>query len=185
MSTIDKEVIARVKQSLRLIDKNLEKEAVIFIDAKGAHWVNEFANEFISRKGIPKEDFVEWIKLGASHLQNLNFEDIDIHMMKLPEQDVVVFLKPGQKKTVSKKYKLTPKERELLRFLMQGFSNKKIAGLMKIGPGTVNTHLDNIYSKLDCSNRLTTCFTALKNGLFLPTCEVRINKKQGDQDCTC
>ena len=177
MGTINREIIARIRKSLRLIDKNLEKEAVIFIDAKGAHWVNELASEFISKKGIPKEDFVEWIKIGSSHLQNLNYDDMDIHMMKLPEQDVVVFLKQGQKDTVTKKYKLTLRERELLRYLVQGFSNKKIAGLMKIGPGTVNTHLDNIYSKLDCSNRLTTCFTALKNGLFLPTCEARINKK--------
>jgi len=177
MNKINREIITRVKKSLRLIDKNLEKEAVIFIDAKGAHWVNELANEFISRKGIPKNDFMEWIKLGASHLQNLNYDDINIHMMKLPEQYVVVFLKQGQKETVSKKYRLTLRERELLRFLVQGFSNKKIAGLMKICPGTVNTHLDNIYSKLGCSNRLTTCFTALKNGLFLPTCEAHINKK--------
>jgi len=177
MDRINKEIIARVKKSLRLIDKNLEKEAIIFIDTKGAHWANELADEFISKKGIPKEDFVEWIKIGSSHLQNLNYDDMDIHMMKLPEQDVVVFLKQGQKDTVTKKYKLTLRERELLRYLVQGFSNRKIAGLMKIGPGTVNTHLDNIYSKLDCSNRLTTCFTALKNGLFLPTCEVQINKK--------
>lgn len=157
---------------MRLVDKNLEKEAVIFIDVKGAHWVNELADEFISKKGIPKKDFVEWIKIGSSHLQNLNYEDIEIHMMKLPEQDVVVFLKQGKKETVSKRYKITQRERELLRYLVQGFSNKKIAGLMKIAPGTVNTHLDNIYSKLDCSNRLTTCFTALKNGLFLPSCDV-------------
>lgn len=177
MGTINKEIIARIKKSLSLIDKNLEEEAVIFLDAKGAHWVNELAKECISRKGIPKEDFVEWIKLGASHLQSLNYDDIEIHMMRLPEQDVVVFLKHGRKKAASKKYTLTQRERELLRFLVQGFSNKKIAGLMKICPGTVNTHLDNIYSKLDCSNRLTTCFTALKNGLFLPTYEVEINKK--------
>lgn len=177
MSKINREIIARIKKSLGLIDKNLEKEAVIFIDAKGAHWVNELADEYISKKGIPKEDFVEWIKLGSSHLQNLNYDDMDIHMMKLPEQELVVFLKHGQKETVSRKYKITQRERELLRYLVQGFSNKKIAGLMKIGPGTVNTHLDNIYSKLDCSNRLTTCFTALKNGLYLPTCKVGTNKK--------
>jgi DNA-binding NarL/FixJ family response regulator len=177
MSRINREIITKIKKSLRLVDKNLEKEAVIFIDAKGAHWVNELANEFISKKGIPKEDFVEWIKLGSSHLQNLSYDDIDIHMMKLPEQDVVVFLKHGQKETVSKKYKITQRERELLRYLVRGFSNKKIADLMKIGPGTVNTHLDHIYSKLGCSNRLTTCFTALKNGLVLPTCEVQIKNK--------
>ncbi|OGW25919.1 MAG: hypothetical protein A2X59_02355 [Nitrospirae bacterium GWC2_42_7] len=176
MSRINKEIMVKVKNSLRSIDKNLEKEAVIFIDAKGAHWINELANEFISKKGIPKEDFVEWIKIGSSHLQNLNYGDIDIHMMKLPEQDVVVFLKQGQKETDSKKCKLTLREKELLRYLVQGFSNKKIAGLMKISSGTVNTHLDNIYSKLNCSNRVTTCFTALKNGLYLPTCNVGVNK---------
>jgi DNA-binding NarL/FixJ family response regulator len=55
---------------------------------------------------------------------------------------------------------------------VKGFSNKKIAGLMKISPGTVNTHLDNIYRKLGCSNRVTACITAVKNGLFLPSAEV-------------
>ena len=138
---------------------------------------NGLADEFISKKGIPIKDFVEWIKLGSSHLQSLSYDDMEIHMMRLPEQNVVAFLKYGQKETVFKKYNLTQKERELLRYLVKGFSNKKIAGLMKISPGTVNTHLDNIYSKLDCSNRLTTCMTVLKNGLFLPTCDVKINKK--------
>ena len=171
------EIIAGVRNSLEMLGDSLEKEPIIFIDAKGGHWFNDLAQEFIFKKGIPEQEFVEWLKIGSSHLQTLNYCDVDICMMRLPKKDVIVLLQHEQKKPVSKIHKITQKEKELLSYLVQGFSNKKIAGLMKISPGTVNTHLDNIYSKLGCSNRVAACFTALKNGLFLPPLGVLPNKK--------
>ncbi len=158
----------RIKESLKSLEKTIEKEPMICIDAKGKHWFNDMARDFISQKGIPKDDFMEWIKIGSFHLHHFTYGDIAIHMMKLPAQDVIIFLREADEKSALEKYELTQKEREVLHFLVKGLSNKKIAGMMKISPGTVNTHLDSIYSKLGCSNRLAACFTALKNGLFLP-----------------
>jgi len=40
---------------------------------------------------------------------------------------------------------------------------------MGVSPGTINSHLDSIYRKLGCSNRLEAAFTALRCGLVLPS----------------
>jgi len=173
VNKINYETIDKVKKSLEKLAEDLESEPAILIDAKGHHWVNDIALRFISEKGIPMKEFVEWIKIGSSHLQNLNYSDIDVHMIRLPNKDVIAFLRHERRKEpVHDECALTRKEREIVRYLVKGFSNKKIAGLMKISPGTVNTHLDNIYRKLGCSNRVTACITAVKNGLFLPSAEV-------------
>jgi DNA-binding CsgD family transcriptional regulator len=103
---------------------------------------------------------MEWLKVGSLRLQNLNYGDIGIHMMELPGKKVIAFLKHRQGKTAFEKSGLTQKEKEVLRHLVKGVSNKRIAAVMKISPGTVNTHLDNIYSKLGCTNRVAACLPA-------------------------
>jgi DNA-binding NarL/FixJ family response regulator len=45
-------------------------------------------------------------------------------------------------------YHLTPREKELLSFLIKGYSIKAIAAELKISFDTVRTHLKNIYPKL-------------------------------------
>jgi len=54
----------------------------------------------------------------------------------------------------------------------EGDSKSIRCRMPSVTPGTINTHLDNIYDKLNCSNRLAACFTALKHGLIVPTREV-------------
>jgi DNA-binding NarL/FixJ family response regulator len=48
---------------------------------------------------------------------------------------------------------LMPKEKEILRFLMEGYPNKAIAARLSISEGTVKAHLRNIYRKLDVDSR--------------------------------
>lgn len=48
---------------------------------------------------------------------------------------------------------LTPRERELLAMLSQGFTNFEIAGKLKVSPNTVKFHLRNLYDKLNIRNR--------------------------------
>jgi two-component system nitrate/nitrite response regulator NarP len=48
---------------------------------------------------------------------------------------------------------LTPRERELLAMLSQGFTNFEIAGKLKVSPNTVKFHLRNLYDKLHIRNR--------------------------------
>lgn len=49
---------------------------------------------------------------------------------------------------------ITKREQEVLRLVSDGFSNREIGLELCIAPGTVKTHLANIYSKLDVNNRV-------------------------------
>jgi DNA-binding CsgD family transcriptional regulator len=160
-------VLGRIKKSLTSVLENLEKEPIILVDADGGHWVNSFAREVITQRGIPMEDFIEWIKIGSSHLQNISHSDIQVHMMRLPQNEVIALLKPDGAKPDAEKVALTGKQKNILHYVLKGFSNKEIANRMKISPGTVNSHLDTIYSKLGCSSRLEASLIALKKGLFI------------------
>ena len=44
--------------------------------------------------------------------------------------------------------------RDRLRLLSEGRSNSDIAAALCISPGTVKTHLTNIYAKLDAKSRV-------------------------------
>jgi DNA-binding CsgD family transcriptional regulator len=160
-------VLRRIKKSLMSVLENLEKEPIILVDTDGGHWVNSYAREVIGQRGIPMEDFIEWIKIGSSHLQSISHSDIQVHMMRLPQNEVIALLKPDGSTPDTKKVALTGKQKDILHYVLKGFSNKEIANRMRISPGTVNSHLDTIYSKLGCSSRLEASIIALKKGLFI------------------
>jgi DNA-binding CsgD family transcriptional regulator len=48
---------------------------------------------------------------------------------------------------------LSPREREILRLVASGMTNREIAACLFIAPGTVRKHLDNIYAKLGVRSR--------------------------------
>ena len=49
---------------------------------------------------------------------------------------------------------LTEREQEVVRWVIQGMTNKEIASQLGISEKTVKTHLSNIFSKLKVSKRL-------------------------------
>jgi len=63
-------------------------------------------------------------------------------------------------------YGLTDREREILERLTQGHSQKKIARLLGLSPHTVDTHLRNIYGKLQVHSRTAAVAKALKERLI-------------------
>ena len=60
---------------------------------------------------------------------------------------------------------LTNRELEILSMLVDGMSNKQIAAMLSISPGTVRFHVSNILSKLGTSNRTETVSLALQHRL--------------------
>jgi DNA-binding CsgD family transcriptional regulator len=48
---------------------------------------------------------------------------------------------------------LTRREREILGWVARGKSNRQIATILYLSPGTIHKHLDNIYTKLEVPNR--------------------------------
>jgi DNA-binding NarL/FixJ family response regulator len=60
---------------------------------------------------------------------------------------------------------LTAREREVLQLIAQGRSNKEIAGDLKISERTVKTHVSNIFSKLELTDRTQVALYAHRRGL--------------------
>jgi len=65
----------------------------------------------------------------------------------------------------SKIYELTKREKEVLKEIARGKSNKEIAASLFITEKTVKTHVSNILSKLELSDRTQAALYAVKNGL--------------------
>ena len=61
--------------------------------------------------------------------------------------------------------RLTPRQRDLLHLLAAGHTNAQIARRLGISEGTVRTHLENIYGKLNVSSRTAAVTRAFPDGI--------------------
>ena len=60
---------------------------------------------------------------------------------------------------------LTEREREILAFIAQGYSNPQIAAHLVLSPKTVRNHISNIFSKLQVADRAEAIVRAREAGL--------------------
>lgn len=56
------------------------------------------------------------------------------------------------------KNSLTPREREVLRYVQKGFSNKQIADMLFISVNTIKKHVQSLYDKFEVNNRTSLSF---------------------------
>ena len=61
---------------------------------------------------------------------------------------------------------LTSREREVLRLLVEGRSNKEIVGALFISPKTASVHVSNILAKLGAASRTEAAAIAHREGLL-------------------
>lgn len=61
---------------------------------------------------------------------------------------------------------LTEREREILRCISLGASNKRVAQKLCISPSTVRTHVESVFRKLECSTRAAATLKATQLGLI-------------------
>jgi two-component system nitrate/nitrite response regulator NarL len=72
-------------------------------------------------------------------------------LLPLPSYYRVVPRRQGNR-TIAEKV-LTDRERQIMRLVAEGLSNKEIGRRLKIADGTIKVHLHHIFQKLDVSNR--------------------------------
>ena len=60
---------------------------------------------------------------------------------------------------------LTDREREMLRFIAQGLSNREIAGKLFISENTVKYHIKNVLQKFGLKNRAEAAAYAIQQGI--------------------
>lgn len=68
--------------------------------------------------------------------------------------------------STSDKPMLTSRELEVLSLVIEGYSSKQVADMLFISKRTVDFHLDNIYGKLQVSNRMQALQKASRLGLL-------------------
>lgn len=71
---------------------------------------------------------------------------------KIARQVILGMQQPGFSSTLPKNL-LTSREREILRYVEQGFAYKEIAEQLSISPHTVHTHVKKIYEKVEADGR--------------------------------
>lgn len=69
-------------------------------------------------------------------------------------------------KEISPPPRLTPRQRDVLGFIAQGFSNKKIATELNLAEGTVKLHVAALLKALGVNNRTEAVFEATAAGLL-------------------
>jgi NarL family two-component system response regulator LiaR len=60
---------------------------------------------------------------------------------------------------------LSPRERAILRLIVDGYSNSEIAGRLECATATVHTHVLNLFRKLNVHDRVSAAVSALRCGL--------------------
>ncbi len=66
---------------------------------------------------------------------------------------------------------LTPREKEVLKLVLAGRTNKSIAATISISEKTVEFHLDRIYTKIGMRTRMQAGVWAIQQGISARTRE--------------
>jgi len=75
-----------------------------------------------------------------------------------------ILLQPVQTKS-SEDFGLTPREREILKLLVEGLNNTEIAATLMISLSTVKFHVSSVFAKLGVSNRVEAVALAVEKTL--------------------
>jgi DNA-binding NarL/FixJ family response regulator len=113
----------------------------------------------VMHKSAPMSDLVEAVRRLAAGEQLLSQQEV-IGALRF-----LVRVRESNREAQLAIDRLTPREREVLQALAEGWSDREIATRLHVGVGTVHSHVTNILSKLDVSSRLQALVFAVRHGV--------------------
>ncbi len=113
----------------------------------------------VMHKSAPMSDLVEAVRRLAAGEQLLSQQEVNGPLRFL------VRVRESNREAQLAIDRLTPREREVLQALAEGWSDKEIATRLHVGVGTVHSHVTNILSKLEVSSRLQALVFAVRHGV--------------------
>jgi DNA-binding NarL/FixJ family response regulator len=113
----------------------------------------------VMHKSVPMSDLVEAVRSLAAGDQLLSQQEV-IGALRF-----LVRVRESDREAQLAIDKLTPREREVLQALAEGWSDREIAQQLHVGAGTVHSHVTNILSKLGVSSRLQALVFAVRHGV--------------------
>ena len=127
----------------------------------------DYAMDGIVLKVQPSAVLIATIRYLAQHTGNFEQPTIETVTARLTMNEVSRLPVPRHKHSNQTKWPdgLTEREREVIRLISQGLSNKDIADRLCISSITVRHHLTNIFDKLGVSNRQKLLIRAHQYGI--------------------
>jgi PAS domain S-box-containing protein len=154
-------------------DRKASEEALIESQAKlrkqtqALEQKNIALREIIAQVEVEKNKIKDDIAANVQQvvfpiLERMNDQGSNRSYLNLLRHHLAGLTSPYGSRLVSMTTRLTPRELEICSFIKAGFDAKKISGLLKISPATVERHRKNIRKKLNLTNTGTNLATFLK-----------------------
>jgi DNA-binding CsgD family transcriptional regulator len=96
-----------------------------------------------------------------------DFSERDVHVLDTLRPHFVQLWRNARLRRPAAAGLLTPREREILAWVARGKTNREIAAVLYLAPGTVGKHLDNVYAKLGVGSRAGAVARAFQGSVLL------------------
>ncbi|MCH4246994.1 response regulator transcription factor [Acinetobacter populi] len=179
-----------LKQQQQVIDAT--EIAILALDHAGhITWKTAKAQHLINEHLIDMDSFEQGLKKWVADIQHNEVEKSLLHcrystasqqfqlimlspQQDLPTQNYLVQLKPIQQAPATTEIlkhctQLTPREAEVMHWLILGKTNKDIADILELSPRTINKHLEHVFEKLCVETRTAAVSYVVNRCMASPT----------------
>ena len=162
------DLVERTPMDVLLLDLQMERNSLVDI-----RWLAERVAVVVVTASERIEDALAAVRAGA---RAVVFKRFAIETLKSAIGAVAegqVWLPPSLQKHLTARLReppeeepLTPREREIVRYVALGLRNAEVASKLSISEVTVKSHLNNIFQKLHLRGRTALALYAIRVGLI-------------------
>ena len=162
-----KDITKRVKayRELEQNERELKEKTSLLQDANMALKIL-LQKSSENRKDVEEEILTILKKRIAPYISNLKQCDLDKNMrdyVRVLESNLKEIVSPFSRDLSFEYMNLTPKEIEIANLIRENRTTKQISKLLKVSPGTIDHHRNNIRNKLEIKNKKKTLKSYLKS----------------------